>query len=80
MNLRRGTGKRTATRRRYPGEGNTDCAQRPIDLAANGRTKSKTTGLLEDYEKNLRLWPRAIDEAAEQLARQMILYSKTQNQ
>ena len=42
--------------------------------------KSKTTGLLEDYEKNPRLWPRVIDEAAEQLARQMILYSKTQNQ
>jgi hypothetical protein len=36
---------------------------------------SNSTGTLEDYEKNPRLWPRVINEAADKVARQLVLYT-----
>lgn len=36
---------------------------------------SNTTAPLEDFEKNHRLWPLVMNEAAEKLARQLILYT-----
>jgi hypothetical protein len=54
-----------------------------ILIGGNGQTiwqrteigTSNTTGNLEDYEKNPRLWPRVLNEAAEKLARQLVLYT-----
>jgi hypothetical protein len=52
-------------------------------IARNGQTvwhrmetgTSSTTATLESYEKNPRLWPRVINEAAEKVARQLVLYT-----
>lgn len=38
---------------------------------------SSTTASLQEYETNHQLWPRVIDEAAEKLARQLILYANS---